>query len=85
MLPPEPSPIRISGTPRITVTARAHHTDPNPLVQNTPIAVDLYDVAPSGRATLITQNVSMLERGRPGSVSTPPTGWCAPATVSWCG
>ena len=63
VLPPEPSPIRISGTPRITVTARAHHTDPNPLVQNTPIAVDLYDVAPSGRATLITQNVSMLERG----------------------
>ncbi|GED96212.1 CocE/NonD family hydrolase [Gordonia crocea] len=57
LLPPEAAAIRISGAPRITLRTRlAGGHNPG----TTPVAVDLYDVAPSGQAILISQNVSML-------------------------
>ncbi len=60
ILAPESTDVRISGAPQVMLTATARHHDPNPFLQQTPVAVDLYDVSPSGHATLITQNVSML-------------------------
>ncbi|WP_290706762.1 MULTISPECIES: CocE/NonD family hydrolase [Gordonia] len=63
LLPPEPTAIRISGSPRVRVRTRVNHNDSNPFVQQTPVAVNIYDVDPSGRAVMITQNVSMLNRG----------------------
>ncbi|MFT4200599.1 CocE/NonD family hydrolase [Gordonia sp. (in: high G+C Gram-positive bacteria)] len=64
ILPAETAPVRISGKPEVTVKTRVHNPDPNPMFAETPLAVDLYDVDPSGKATMITQNVSMIEPGQ---------------------
>ncbi|GAB09258.1 putative hydrolase [Gordonia araii NBRC 100433] len=63
MLPPEATAARISGAPWVTVNTRVRNNSSDPLVQKTPVAVDVYDVDPAGRATLITQNVGMLAPG----------------------
>ncbi|MFT3901493.1 MAG: CocE/NonD family hydrolase [Gordonia sp. (in: high G+C Gram-positive bacteria)] len=63
VLPPESTAIRISGKPKVTVTARVRNPEPAVAFVETPIAVDLYDVDPAGNAVMISQNVSVVERG----------------------